>query len=145
MIIMRRAFFGFYLQICMDAQKNYSLVETNPLKFDTTNEETNNKMIITAGFTEDNKCVRDDMMIKMTVKGELTEEQKRQMMHDNMHDDCAKDTQNPYFQIAQGHVANTMNCLRKSIQYSTMKKYTVNVTYKKVKRDKYFIRNIISF
>lgn len=108
----------------------------DPLKVDTTKEETNNKVTITAGFTDDDKCVRDDMMIAMTIKGEMTEEQKRQMTHDNVHGACVKDTENPQFQTRQGHVAKTMNCVRETIQYTTMKKYTVNVTYKKVRKDK---------
>ncbi|XP_011644827.2 uncharacterized protein LOC105431979 [Pogonomyrmex barbatus] len=120
------------LKICVDAQKNYPVVETDPLKVDTTKEETNMKMTVTSGFTDDDKCVRDDMMVIMTVKGELTEEQKKHMMHDNVHGTCVKDTQNPQFQIKQGHIAKTMNCLRETIYYTTMKKYTINTTYKKM-------------
>ncbi|KAL0116776.1 hypothetical protein PUN28_009999 [Cardiocondyla obscurior] len=120
------------LKICVDAQKNYPVVETDPLKVATTKEETNSKVTVTAGFTDDDKCVRDDMMIMMTVKGEMSEEQKTKMTHDNMHGACIKDNQNPQFLTRQGHVAKTMNCIRETIQYTTMKKYTINTTYKKV-------------
>ncbi|XP_011873296.1 PREDICTED: uncharacterized protein LOC105565058 isoform X2 [Vollenhovia emeryi] len=120
------------LKICVDAQKNYPVVETDPLKVDTTKEETTNKMTVTAGFTDEDKCVRDEMTIAMTIKGEITEEQKRQMMHDNVYGACIRDTQNPQFLTKQGHAAKTMNCVRETIQYTTMKKYTVNATYKKV-------------
>lgn len=90
-------------------------------------------MTITAGYTDDDKCVRDDMMIVVSVKGEMTEEQKRQMMHDNVHGACVMDSQNPQFQTRQGHVAKTMNCVRETIQYTTMKRYTINASYKKVR------------
>ncbi|XP_018358999.1 PREDICTED: uncharacterized protein LOC108758502 [Trachymyrmex cornetzi] len=120
------------LKICLDAQKNYPVVETDPLKIDTTKEETNNKISITAGFTDDDKCVRDDMMIVMTLKGEMTEEQKRQMTHNNMHGACVKDTQNLQFQNKLSHIPKTMNCVRETLHYTTLKKYTINTTYKKV-------------
>ncbi|EFN69845.1 Vitellogenin [Camponotus floridanus] len=121
------------LKICLDAQKSYPITKTDPLKLDIiTKEETNTKMTITAGFTDDDKCVRDEMLIVMTVKGEMTEEQKKQMKHDSVHGFCIKDIQNPQFQTSQGHIPKTMNCIRETLQYTTMKKYTVNTSYKKV-------------
>jgi len=117
------------------------VVDADPLKVDI-KEEINSKITITAGFTDDDKCVRDNMTIVMTVKGEMTEEQKRQMEYDNVHGACVKDTKNvhvlfykPYY---KDHVtiAKTMNCVRQNLQYSTMKKYTINATYKKVRKDK---------
>lgn len=91
-------------------------------------------MTITAGFTDDDKCIRDEMLIAMTVKGEMTEEQKKQMKHDSVHGFCIKDIQNPQFQTRQGHIPKTINCIHETIQYTTMKKYTVNTSYKKVRR-----------
>jgi len=76
------------------------------------------------------------MMIMMTVKGEMTEEQKRQMAYDNVHGACVKDTQNVQQFDKLDHVAKTMNCIRQNLQYTTMKKYTINATYKKVRKDK---------
>jgi len=109
------------------------------LKIDTTKEETNNKISITAGFTDDDKCVRDDMMIVMTLKGEMTEEQKKQMTHNNMHGACVKDTQNLQFQNKQSYFPKTMNCIRETLRYTTLKKYTINITYKKVREDELLI------
>ncbi|XP_070169151.1 larval-specific very high density lipoprotein [Polyergus mexicanus] len=120
------------LKICVDVQKNYPVIETDPLKLDTTKEETNTKMAITAGFTDDDKCVRNEMLIMMTVKGEMTEEQKKQMTHDSVHGSCIKDIQNPQLQTQQGHIPKTMNCIRETVQYTTMRKYTINTLYKKV-------------
>jgi len=91
-------------------------------------------MTITAGFTDEDKCVRDDMSIVVSVKGEMTEEQKRQMAYDSVHGVCVKDIQNPQFQTEQNHIPKTMNCIHESIQYTTMKKYTINASYKKVKK-----------
>ncbi|XP_012220182.1 vitellogenin-5 [Linepithema humile] len=121
------------LKICIDAQKTYPVIETDPLKVDIKHkQETNTKMTITAGFTDEDKCVRDDMSIVLSVKGEMTEEQKKQMAHDSVHGACVKDIQNPQFQTGQNHVPKTMNCVHESIQYTTMKKYTINASYKKV-------------
>ncbi|XP_072766849.1 larval-specific very high density lipoprotein [Anoplolepis gracilipes] len=121
------------LKICVDAQKNYPVTEKDPLKLHTTKEETNTKMTITAGFTDDDKCVRDDMLIVMTVKGEMTEEQKKQMTQDSMqHGSCIKDIRNPQFQTPQDHIPKTINCIRETVQFTTMRKYTVNTSYKKV-------------
>jgi len=91
-------------------------------------------MTITAGFTDEDKCVRDDMSIVISVKGEMTEEQKRQMAHDSVHGACVKDIQNSQFQTEQNYIPKTMNCIHESMQYTTMKKYTINASYKKVKK-----------
>jgi len=110
------------------------VVDTDFLKVDI-KEEINSKITITAGFTDDDKCVRDNMTIVMTVKGEMTEEQKRQMAHDNAHGACVKDMHVSHY-TKLDHVAKTMNCIRQNLQYTTMKKYTINATYKKVRKDK---------
>lgn len=102
-------------------------------------------MTISAGFTDDDKCVRDEMLIVMTVKGEMTEEQKKQMKHDSVHGFCIKDIQNPQFQTPQGHIPKTMNCIRETLQYTTMKKYTVNTSYKKVRRKNIHVTHIYTF
>lgn len=100
-----------------------------------TKEEVNAKVTITAGFTDDDKCVRDDMLIAMTIKGEMTEEQKKQMVHDSVHGDCVKDIQNPQFQTKQGYIPKTVNCIHEVIKYTTMRKYVVNASYKKVENE----------
>ncbi|RLU17871.1 hypothetical protein DMN91_010110 [Ooceraea biroi] len=120
------------LKICVDAQKSYPVMDEDPLKIDTNKEETNAKVTVTAGFTDDDKCVRDEMVIAMTIKSEMTEEQKKQMVHDSVHGDCVKDIQNPQFQTRQGYVPKTMNCIHEVLKYTTMKKYTINASYKKV-------------
>lgn len=119
----------------MDGQKNYP--DTEKHHYPTVGNskmETNTKMTINAGFTDDDKCVRDEMQVIMTIKGEMTEEQKTQMTHDTVHGACAKDMENPQFQTKENHLPKTMNCIRETILYSTMRKYTVNASYKKVKK-----------
>lgn len=95
--------------------------------------ETNAKLTVTAGYTDEDKCVRDEMLITMSVKGEMTEEQKSQMAHDSVHGACVKDLANPLFVEKENHIPKTMNCIRETVQYTTMRKYTVNASYKKVK------------
>lgn len=125
-------------QICIDGQKNYPVFTSDYLKPGTAKEETKTKVTVTMGMTEDDKCVSDDMAIKITIKGELSEEQKEQMSHDNVYAACVKDVQNQLISTQQGHVRKTWDCLQKSILYSTMRKYTTNVISKKVSGYIYF-------
>ncbi|XP_046813356.1 LOW QUALITY PROTEIN: uncharacterized protein LOC124421789 [Vespa crabro] len=120
------------LKICIDGQKNYPVFNSDYLKVGEIKEETNTKVTVTMDMTEKDECVSDEMVIKMTIKGEMSEEQKEQMAHDNVNGACAKDVQNPLITTQQGHVPKTWNCLHRSILYSTMRKYSMNVTYKQV-------------
>nr|XP_050865119.1 uncharacterized protein LOC127070756 [Vespula vulgaris] len=120
------------LKICIDGQKNYPVFTADYLKLNTVKEETNTKVSFTMGMTDDDKCVRDDMVITMMVKGEMSEEQKKQMSHDSVHGLCVKDIQNQLFTTQQGYIPKTLNCLYETILYSTMRKYTTNIVYKKV-------------
>lgn len=97
--------------------------------------ETNTKISVNAGFTDDNKCVRDEMVVMMTIKGEMTEEQKNEMTHDKMYGACSKDMKNMQFQTRENNqLPKTMNCMLEVIQHSTFRKYTINASYKKVKK-----------
>lgn len=125
----------FIYQICIDAQKIYPETEIPYPKMNS-KVETNAKMTVSAGYTDDDKCVRDEMLVTMTVKGEMTEEQKNQMAHDNVHGDCVKDMANPMFVEKENHIPKTMNCIRETVQYTTMRKYTINAFYKKVNSKK---------
>lgn len=106
---------------------------------DVTKQETNGKVTISAGFTEDDKCVHDEMSVSVAYKGEMTEDQKKEMAHDSVHGACVKDIQKPQFQTKQNHVAKTKNCVQEAIKYTTMKKYTFNASYKKVKKRIYLV------
>ncbi|XP_014484680.1 PREDICTED: uncharacterized protein LOC106749573 [Dinoponera quadriceps] len=120
------------LKICLDAQKNYSETEVYHPKNTNSKVETNSKMTITAGYTDEDKCVRDEMLITLAVKGEMTEEQKSQMARDTVHGDCIKDIANPHFVEKENHIPKTPDCIRETVLYTTMRKYTVNVSYKKL-------------
>ncbi|KAK2584789.1 hypothetical protein KPH14_007107 [Odynerus spinipes] len=131
------------LKICVDGQKNYPVNTVDPLRLGTTKEETNTKVTLTMGMTDEDKCVRDDTMITMTVKGEMTDEQKKQMSHDSVHGACAQDIQNQLFATQVGHIPKTWNCIRETILHTTMRKYTINVVHKKVPQT--IVSNVIMF
>uniref|UniRef100_A0A348G627 Very high density protein 1 n=1 Tax=Odontomachus monticola TaxID=613454 RepID=A0A348G627_ODOMO len=120
------------LKICVDVQKNYSETEFPYPKMSNSKVETNTKMTISSGFTDEEKCVRDEMLITMTLKGEMTEQQKSEMAHDHVHGACVKDIANSLFIEKENHVPKTMNCIRETMLYTTLRKYTVNVSYKKI-------------
>lgn len=88
-------------------------------------------MSITAGFTKQDKCVHDEMMITTTIKGESTKEQDIKMAEDMSNGNCYKDIQK--LQIKEGAIPNTKDCLHETILYTTMQKYIINSLYKKVK------------
>ncbi|KAG7189215.1 hypothetical protein KM043_008778 [Ampulex compressa] len=120
------------LKICIDAQKNYPVVDVDPGKVETTKDETMGKMTIMAGETDEDKCVRDDAVVTITMKGEMSDEQKKHMNTDPVHIACLKDMQNPQLQTQNGQVPKTYNCIQRAVRYSTLRKYTINVSHKKV-------------
>ncbi|XP_025152987.1 uncharacterized protein LOC105191299 isoform X2 [Harpegnathos saltator] len=120
------------LKICVDAQKNYPDTQIPYPKVSNSKVETNTKMTISAGYTDEDKCVRDEMLIIMTMKGEMTEEQKNQLAHDNVHGACVKDMTNPQFVEKENHIPKTQNCIHETVLYTTMRKYTINAFYKKL-------------
>ncbi|XP_015176309.1 PREDICTED: vitellogenin-6-like [Polistes dominula] len=120
------------LKICIDGQHNYPIISVDPLKLGMTKEEVNTKVSVTMGHTNDDKCVRDDTVVTLTMKSELSEEQKKQMSYDSINGACTKDIQKEIFSTKQGHIPKTENCIRETILYTTMRKYTANIVYKKI-------------
>ncbi|XP_014607084.1 PREDICTED: uncharacterized protein LOC106788397 [Polistes canadensis] len=120
------------LKICVDGQHNYPIFSVDPLKLGVTKEEVNTKVSVTMGYTNDDKCVRDDTVVTLTMKSELSEEQKKQMSHDSINGACAKDIQKEVYATDQGHIPKTLNCIRETILYTTMRKYTTNIVSKKI-------------
>lgn len=94
-------------------------------------QETNTTVTLSMGTSIDDQCVRNDMLITMIMTGELADDQIQKMDQHSIAEECSKDTNNPMYQM-QGEVPFTKNCLRADIQRSTLRKYTINVTYKNV-------------
>ncbi|CAL7950642.1 unnamed protein product [Xylocopa violacea] len=120
------------LKICVTARKDYSAVTSDLLKVDTGKKEVNSKVTITMGETTEDKCVNDQMDVTITMKGELTEEQKEHIVEDNAHGMCAKQAQNSLYYSNGLHVPHTWHCIQEAILHSTLRKFTVNMALRKV-------------
>ena len=121
------------LKICIEAQKKYSAVPRDPLKLGVTKEETESWLSIAAGRTSGDKCVKDQTLVIIGVKGELSEEQNNQFTQEVSSGTCAADMANPLYANSLNIVPKTLNCLNEVIKHTTLRKYSISVTHKKVK------------
>ncbi|KAG8034766.1 hypothetical protein G9C98_007842 [Cotesia typhae] len=80
------------LKICIDGQKIYSPIVGDPLKVGLTKEETNGKLIISMDHADDDQCHRNETLVTITIKGELTNEQKKLFIKDSINSACKQDT-----------------------------------------------------
>lgn len=84
------------LKICFDGQKSYPVVPADLFKVDTTKEETTSKLLISMAYTDDHKvenvisCPRNETFVSITIKGELTDEQKKSFARDSVEGLCKK-------------------------------------------------------
>ncbi|XP_012273871.1 uncharacterized protein LOC105696201 [Orussus abietinus] len=121
------------LKICVDGQMNYPIVtKEDVMKIDTVKEEIAGKLTFSMGMADDDKCVRDDTTVSITVKGEMSDEQKKQLNHDSVHGRCMYDMKNAKYRGTHDVVPRTNECLKEAITYTTMRKYTMNMAYKKI-------------
>ncbi|XP_015589014.1 uncharacterized protein LOC107264834 [Cephus cinctus] len=131
------------LVICLDAHKIYLPINVDILKLGTIKDETNGKLTFSMGTTENGTCVRDDTLIVVTMKGELSDEQKKQFLHDTVHGKCTEDKQKSAYQKKLNLVPTTVDCIHEAILYTTLRKYTINITYKKVPQSMHVVANTI--
>ncbi|KAK0159183.1 hypothetical protein PV328_010101 [Microctonus aethiopoides] len=126
------------LKICFDGQKSYPAVPADLFKVDTTKEETTSKLIISMAYTDDRKvenvtsCPRDETFVSITIKGELTDEQKKSFARDTVEGLCKKDIDNPLMKHPSDIIPKTINCIDETIRHTTLRKYTAYITHKKV-------------
>ncbi|XP_076241157.1 larval-specific very high density lipoprotein [Calliopsis andreniformis] len=119
------------LKICIDAQKTYPEVNWDLLNMTCPLNETNTKITIVMGKTRD-KCVRDEMDVTITVKGERTEEQSDYEGHGQVEHACNEHKHHTHLQTEGKHVPKTSECIKEAIMHTTLRKYTTNVVVKKV-------------
>ncbi|XP_017887185.1 uncharacterized protein LOC108629205 [Ceratina calcarata] len=120
------------LKMCIEGQVDYQAVTTDLLNVDYGKKEVNWKMTANMGQSKEDKCVRDEMDVTMTVKGELLPEQKDHSVQNTMHDLCTKQRQNPLFHTEESDVPRTWHCIQDAILQSTLRKYTINMALRKV-------------
>ncbi|XP_076757281.1 larval-specific very high density lipoprotein [Xylocopa sonorina] len=120
------------LKICVTARKDYSADTSDLFKVGTGKKEVNSKVTITMGETTEDKCVNDQMDVTITMKGELTDEQKEHTVEDSVHSTCATQTQNSLYHSGGLHVPHTWHCMQEAVLHSTMRKFTVNMALRKV-------------
>ncbi|XP_074111729.1 LOW QUALITY PROTEIN: larval-specific very high density lipoprotein [Cotesia typhae] len=123
------------LKICIDGQKIYSPIVGDPLKVGLTKEETNGKLIISMDHADDDQCHRNETLVTITIKGELTNEQKKLFIKDSINSACSKDINNPLYKSSSILLPKTVNCLDETIRHTTLRKYTCNIAHKNVPRN----------
>ncbi|XP_008543209.1 uncharacterized protein LOC103568231 [Microplitis demolitor] len=123
------------LKICIDGQKIYPAIPDDPLKVGRTVEETNGKLTFSMDHADDDLCHRNETLITITVKGELTDEQKKLFTKESINGACYKDMNNPLYKISSILLPKTVNCLNEAIRHTTLRKYTLHVAHKQVPRN----------
>ncbi|XP_063977016.1 vitellogenin-3-like [Diachasmimorpha longicaudata] len=120
------------LLICIDTQKSYPSIPSNPLKVGVTKEVTHGKLVFSMAETDSIECPRDQILITINTKGELSEEQKKKFIQESISGDCKADMESPLYTNSQHLIPTTTNCLEHAIRFTTLRKYTINVTYSDV-------------
>uniref|UniRef100_A0A0C9QRH7 Vit-3 protein n=2 Tax=Fopius arisanus TaxID=64838 RepID=A0A0C9QRH7_9HYME len=120
------------LVICVDAQKTYPSLPDDPLKLGVTKDETYSKLTVAMGKADTTECPSDQTLITVGVKGELSEEQKRKFIQESISGDCKADMDKSMYKNSEGLVPRTEKCLDHAIRFTTLRKYTINVTHENV-------------
>ncbi|XP_015109755.1 uncharacterized protein LOC107036344 isoform X1 [Diachasma alloeum] len=120
------------LVVCVDAQKSYPSIPDDPLRVGVTKEETYGKLTFSMTETADTECSRDQTLITIGVKGELSEEQKKKFIQESISGDCKADVDNPLYSNAENLVPRTTSCLEHAMRFTTLRKYTINVAHANV-------------
>ncbi|XP_003704320.3 larval-specific very high density lipoprotein [Megachile rotundata] len=119
------------LKICVDGQKDYPVIQSDILEVDMIKKETNTKVKISMGETEEEKCVHDDLDLTVLIKGELSEEQRKHMQNDRINGTCMKHIQQSLLNPEGTHIPKTSECVHEAILHSTLRKYMVEIISKK--------------
>ncbi|XP_034178642.2 larval-specific very high density lipoprotein [Osmia lignaria lignaria] len=119
------------LKICFDGQTDYPVIDSDILKIDSFKKEVYTKMKLSMGQTKDDKCAHDDMDLTIFVKGEQSEEQRKQLQNDKLNGSCVKHISNPLLNPEGTYVPKTWECVHEAILHSTLRKYLVEITSKK--------------
>lgn len=120
------------LKICLDGQKTYPELPHDMLKVGVQKEIVDSKLTISMAKTNDDKCSRDEGLVTITVKGQISEEQKKLFNHESIMGACSRDMKNPLYKSPNNLTPRTVNCLDEAIKHTTLRKYTVNIAHKKV-------------
>ncbi|KAK0162931.1 hypothetical protein PV327_006658 [Microctonus hyperodae] len=126
------------LKFCVDGEKSYPKVPTDLLKAGIANEETNFNLFVSMVYTDDKEienvisCPRNESFVNITIKGELTDEQKKSFTHDSVEGLCKKDINNPLKKHPSDIIPKTTHCIDETIRHTTLRKYTAYITHKQV-------------
>ncbi|XP_012269107.2 uncharacterized protein LOC105693631 [Athalia rosae] len=122
------------LKICIEGNKIYPPTEIDPLnRVIATKQETLAKLTMTMGETEEAVCVRDGMSVVITMKGQMSDEQKVAVQNEMINGKCQKDVENPIYLFAESSIVpRTPACLSEAILRTTLRKYTYTILYKNI-------------
>ncbi|XP_054003278.1 uncharacterized protein LOC128889579 [Hylaeus anthracinus] len=120
-------------KVCIDGHVEYPEFDSDPFNHTVTKKETTGKLTVVMGKTTDNKCVRDEMDVSITMKGEQSDEQKHEHpANDELGQACQNHINNELLQTEKSHVPKTFECVKKAVLDTTLRRYTVNMALKKV-------------
>nr|QGV11543.1 Vg6 [Tetrastichus brontispae] len=112
------------LKVCFEAVKAYPKldIDASQIKY-----KTHGKLIFKMGHTDGDECATDMMDVKADIVGERLEEQVEEMKNYVKPGSCFKNASNPLdLDITKPF---DWNCLYQTVKSSTMRKYTVDITY----------------
>ncbi|XP_043288151.1 uncharacterized protein [Venturia canescens] len=119
-------------KICIEGVKSYTEMPADPLQLGSTEENTVSKLSIIAGPTDTEECTRDDILIRMFIRGSLSQEQRDKYIHESSKSACSNDIKNPLYRSPKNLIPKTLNCINEAILYTTLRNYDFVVTQQKV-------------
>lgn len=108
--------------------------DTDLFNVEDPNYATNAKVSLKMGSMGSETCAREAMDVLATFRGEMSDEQKKHLK-EGKGEVCTRDLQNPLYFYSQGLVPKTPACTIEAIRYSSLRKYTGDLVYKKVSFD----------
>ncbi|KAL7299982.1 hypothetical protein TKK_0007297 [Trichogramma kaykai] len=111
-------------KVCFEAHKEY------PNFVETLKHETLTKLFLTLGKSKSNDCVDGETLIKVTARGELLDDQIKQIKENIKPNSCFSNTGNPLDLNINERF--DWNCLYEAVKLTTMRKYTYDIQYQKI-------------
>lgn len=123
-------------QICIDGYKLFPTTDVDLLDHALTiNQEIIGNLTMTMGETDTGVCVDDGMFVSVSMKGEMSSEQKAELQLGKIHQMCQLDMDNPLFLYAESSIVpRTPACLHEALLQTTLRKYSYTVMYRNVSK-----------
>ncbi|XP_046735154.1 uncharacterized protein LOC124404802 [Diprion similis] len=119
------------LKICMDNYHSYPTTEIDPFdQIQLRMQKSYRNLTLFVREAEDGACVDDGIVVMITGKAQLSDEQREAYKNIKDYGQCQKDVDNPLYLYAESSIIpRTPNCLSETIQRTTLRKYTYSISY----------------